>query len=252
MGIERFASRVGRAQDVAGLAACVLDETGDLAGAPARGLYLFSAHRIDIHVRNVPQRFIDVYERVGRKHDPVLAGIRRSHAPCQISFLDLQVYACDPLLPADFRAFVESAMTVAPGSHYLAAPLVVDGAIAGTLDVARYVGGRFSPKDVMTAFAMALHVSSRLAALRALGAGLDESWREALTPRGFEVAELAARGLTMVEVGRALGVSANTAKKHLRLVYERLGIATRAELARALMQPSPVSLRRSRDAPRAR
>jgi DNA-binding CsgD family transcriptional regulator len=48
------------------------------------------------------------------------------------------------------------------------------------------------------------------------------------------VADLAARGLTTIEVGRALGVSPNTVKKHLRAIYEKLGIGSRAELAMLL------------------
>jgi len=35
-------------------------------------------------------------------------------------------------------------------------------------------------------------------------------------------------------MGRALGVSPNTVKKHLRVIYERLDVASRAALATLL------------------
>lgn len=234
MGIQRFASRVSRAPDVAALAACVLDETGDLAAAPMRGLYVFSRDRIDIHVRNVPDGAIELYERCGRASDPVLAGVSRSHAPCQLSFGEMHAVSRDPALPDSFRELVDRTLALAKHGQYLVAPLLVDGELAGTINLARVEDQAFSAEQVMRAFAMALHVSSRLAVLRALSSGLEEAWEEVLTRRGREVAELAARGLTTHEIGRALGVSANTAKKHLRIVYERLGVSTRAELAGTL------------------
>ena len=251
MGIAAFASRVSRAQNIGELAPCLLDDSGDLADAPIRGLYVFAPDRLEIHVRRVPEGSVELYERFGRAHDPVLTAVHASHQPSQISFREMHAYSRDPSLPDDFRAFVDRAMRIASEGQYLAAPLVVGGEIAGTINLARGVDAPVSPAHAMTAFAMALHVSSRLAALRALELGVDPAWDDVLTPRGCEVAELAARGLTMHEIGRALGVSANTAKKHLRVVYDRLGIATRAELAtmlaKAAFSPLP-----SRGASRAR
>jgi DNA-binding CsgD family transcriptional regulator len=234
VGIQELASRVCRAQDVRGLAACVLDDTGALAGAPMRGLYVFSQTGIDIHVRNVPDGSIELYERCGRAFDPVLAGVARSHAPCQISFAGMYEHSRTRSLPDAFRELVDAALSVAPDGQYMAAPVVVNGALAGHLNFSRTDPRPFDAEEIMTASAMALHVSTRLATLRALTIGLDEAWEEVLTRRGREVAELAARGLTTHEIGRALGVSANTAKKHLRIVYERLGVSTRAELAGTL------------------
>ena len=247
MGILEFAWRVSRAPDVAELAACILDDGGDLAHASARGLYVFSEARIDIHVRNVPRGTIEWYERVARRHDPVTLGISSSHAPCQCSFADLWRHACENGLPDDYLEFLEYGMSVAPDGHYLAAPLVVDGVIAGTINLARMSPTTFSPAELMTASAMALHVSTRLAVLRALKAGIDPAWADVLTARGLEVADLAARGLTMHEIGRLLGISSNTAKKHLRVVYERLGIATRAELGSMLANAALTPARAGRD-----
>ncbi len=53
----------------------------------------------------------------------------------------------------------------------------------------------------------------------------------ALTPTELEVAALAAQGLTNAEIGRRLFISAGTARNHLSHIYEKLGIANRAQLA---------------------
>lgn len=58
--------------------------------------------------------------------------------------------------------------------------------------------------------------------------------RTLLTPRQLEVAELAATGVTVETVADALEVTSSTVKYHLREVYRRLGVETRAELATLL------------------
>ena len=53
-----------------------------------------------------------------------------------------------------------------------------------------------------------------------------------LTPREKEVATLAALGLTNEEIAKELGISVKTAKAHLSLVFQKLGVKRRSELAR--------------------
>jgi DNA-binding CsgD family transcriptional regulator len=55
-----------------------------------------------------------------------------------------------------------------------------------------------------------------------------------LSARQREVAEAAARCATVEEIARDLGISPHTVKTHLKQVYERLGVASRVELVRAL------------------
>lgn len=50
----------------------------------------------------------------------------------------------------------------------------------------------------------------------------------------LRVAEFAASGATIHEIARALGRSPNTVRTHLHAAYERLDVANRVELARAL------------------
>lgn len=53
-----------------------------------------------------------------------------------------------------------------------------------------------------------------------------------LSPREHEVACLAAQGLTSTEIAERLVISPHTARTHLKRIHERLGVSTRAELTR--------------------
>ena len=55
-----------------------------------------------------------------------------------------------------------------------------------------------------------------------------------LTPREREVAQLLARGATNEEIARALWISRYTVKDHVKAVYAKLGVGSRAELTAKL------------------
>ena len=57
----------------------------------------------------------------------------------------------------------------------------------------------------------------------------------AITERQRAVAALVVRGLTNPEVARVLNISINTVKKHIRDLFERCDVASRAELAARLV-----------------
>jgi DNA-binding CsgD family transcriptional regulator len=52
-----------------------------------------------------------------------------------------------------------------------------------------------------------------------------------LTPRQYEIALLVMDGMTNRAIGIALGISINMVKYELSLVYERIGIFSRTQLA---------------------
>lgn len=53
-----------------------------------------------------------------------------------------------------------------------------------------------------------------------------------LTPRQHEVAKLASAGLTTRAIAERLGVGNETVRSHIKSIYRKLGVETRAELAR--------------------
>jgi ATP/maltotriose-dependent transcriptional regulator MalT len=57
-----------------------------------------------------------------------------------------------------------------------------------------------------------------------------------LTPRETEVHELLAQGLTNEEIARLLYISLSTTKVHVKHIYDKLGVRSRLEAARALRQ----------------
>jgi DNA-binding CsgD family transcriptional regulator len=60
------------------------------------------------------------------------------------------------------------------------------------------------------------------------------SGADALTPSERRVARMAAEGLRTREIAATLFVTAKTVENHLGRVYMKLGIGSRAKLARAL------------------
>jgi DNA-binding CsgD family transcriptional regulator len=67
--------------------------------------------------------------------------------------------------------------------------------------------------------------------------------KDALTPAERRVAELVAEGRTNREVAAALVVSEHTVESHLRRVYRKLGVRSRAELARRFAEPARAPVR---------
>ncbi len=66
---------------------------------------------------------------------------------------------------------------------------------------------------------------------RRLVAEVLENPTSLLTPREKEVAALAALGLSNEEIAKELGISVKTVKAHLSLVFQKLGVKRRSELA---------------------
>jgi DNA-binding CsgD family transcriptional regulator len=64
----------------------------------------------------------------------------------------------------------------------------------------------------------------------------------ALTPREADVASLAVRGFENVQIAAHLGTSANTVRNQLHVVYQKLGVHSRLELASMLLGRSDASV----------
>ncbi|HZT54131.1 MAG TPA: LuxR C-terminal-related transcriptional regulator, partial [Gaiellaceae bacterium] len=83
-----------------------------------------------------------------------------------------------------------------------------------------------------------LTASSDTALARALGLQVPRAARArgSLSPREREVHELLAQGLTNEEIAKRLYISLSTTKVHVKHIYEKLGVRSRLEAARALRE----------------
>jgi two-component system, NarL family, response regulator len=93
-----------------------------------------------------------------------------------------------------------------------------------------------------------------MAAIRAVHAGeqwvpRDVAQRAAvrasqpdLSPRQREVLELITKGLTNKEIAQVLGFTESGAKQHLRQIFQKLGVADRAEAVAAAISRGIVSM----------
>jgi len=69
------------------------------------------------------------------------------------------------------------------------------------------------------------------AAFVTAGTSATNPTEQALTARETEVLRLIGRGLTLAETGTALTISTQTAATHVKAIYRKLGITSRAEAA---------------------
>ena len=110
-----------------------------------------------------------------------------------------------------FGSSAELALAVRNGA---AATLLKDTETADLVNVLRRVheGKRIIPAEVL--------------------AMLDESAASAdLTPRQLTILQSITRGLSNAEIAKQLGISEIGVKKHLQVIFSKLGAATRAEAA---------------------
>ena len=124
---------------------------------------------------------------------------------CQIPHLEAMGHASLSLLMAQIDELRSARM------HYeLAMPVVV------RLDLAL-------PRQQLAT------VDARLAASRSISPN-------GLTPREMEVLKVASLGMTDAAIGDALFISSRTASQHLRSIYGKLGVSTRAAATRYALE----------------
>jgi DNA-binding NarL/FixJ family response regulator len=81
---------------------------------------------------------------------------------------------------------------------------------------------------------LVLSADTSLAALIGLRVPRPAKPKQKLSPRESEVAELVSQGLTNEEIAKLLYISLSTTKVHVKHIYEKLGVRSRLEAARAL------------------
>jgi len=146
---------------------------------------------------------------VGQHHERADAsGYHRGIAAAGLGRASQILAACDV-----YRGMTEARAHRPPRTAEEAAASLADEARRGSLD-----------RDAVAAVLAA-------AGHRRAGVALRASRPDGLTEREAEVLQLIARGLSNKEIGRALHISAATAKNHAAHIYEKTGVATRAAAA---------------------
>jgi DNA-binding CsgD family transcriptional regulator len=120
-------------------------------------------------------------------------------------------------------------------AHVMSGPIVCDGRLVGTLNLARAEGHPpFDANDLADLSALCLHLSAKLATLRAKPKTFNSPLVSRLTPRELEIAELVAQGLTNGEIGEKLFITQNSVKQALKRMFRKLGVSARAEMVAKL------------------
>jgi DNA-binding CsgD family transcriptional regulator len=119
--------------------------------------------------------------------------------------------------------------------HVMTGPIVCDGRLVGTLNFARGEGKPpFNANDLADLSALCLHLSAKLATLRAKPQVLKSPVASSLTPRELQIAELVAQGLTNAEIAARLWITQNSVKQALKRMFRKLGVSARAEMVARL------------------
>jgi DNA-binding CsgD family transcriptional regulator len=115
--------------------------------------------------------------------------------------------------------------------HYLVAPLMDSSGIVGALAFARReLAHAFTEKE-LTAVAMTTTYASVAMAYSKRCQTSALEIMSSLTERESLISTLVAKGLCNYEIAEQMQISENTVKKHLKLMFARLGVSRRAELA---------------------
>ena len=110
--------------------------------------------------------------------------------------------------------------------HALLGPLVYDGELQSVLAFTRHLSDEaFEASDIADLTALCLHISAFLARQSVAPALPD------LSARQRQICELVARGQTNAQIAEKLCVSSETVKAHLKTIFRKCQIRSRAQLA---------------------
>jgi DNA-binding CsgD family transcriptional regulator len=201
-----------------------LDEVPKMNGADAVGVYRFERGTIDVRSIGVSECAVSRYLALPAGSDPVLTRMQETCSPVHSGLLfSRRQWRAHPLYecvagPFDFE-------------HYLASPLIGRGEIIGALTLARTRRAPpFTERDLTTIAMTSGYLSVALAHTGRQLASIATSLCR-LSVREQQIAVFVAKGLVNSEIAQQLGISESMVKKHLKLMFAKLGVSRRAELA---------------------
>jgi DNA-binding CsgD family transcriptional regulator len=223
--MKRVVSQLRACATVADVTRVVTAESARLFGTVGVTIEIFAADlRPVLAFDTVPwvtTSTIRKYLRFGHALDPLYQRLIATHLPATTEDVvsDVLAYA---------RQFEAGMGDAAPRLAWtMIGPIAADGRLAGAIRLFR--DQRFPPGMREEMVVLCLHASGVLSHLGPDGrtdAGLGR-----LTERQVEIADMVVRGDTNAEIGRQLGLSLASVKKHLAITFDRLQVANRTELA---------------------
>lgn len=231
-------SAIHRSRTVEELQRACVAVSREVIHADAVGIYILNEQLqpTEIYSHGVVKGFLPEYERV-RGCDPLLRHLvatrRFTHS---MELFDRRGWFDQPL-----HAFLSRW-----GLHYsIEAPLIFNGVVRGTVNLARCGTEYFSNFSIEMSRFLCNEVNAAFQRICELESLREEVRRLALpaevpdlNTRAGQVLEAAAAGLTNREIAARLGVSENTVRTHLKQIYRRLGVHSRAQLARRMCAPA--------------
>lgn len=207
--------KIAKATNEQELQQAVMNMLGEYFDVQSWGLYLLDNHSAqDINVKSIPE--------VCLKGNPVGRYVVERHAPAHEELL-LSSGDWSKLCTRDDHA------------HVMSGPIINDGRLVGILNFTRCRGtSAFDAHNLADLSALCLHISAKLAAIRAQTSKSLYILPHPLTERELEIADLVAKGLTNAEVGERLWITQNSVKQALKRIFRKLEVSSRTEMVTKL------------------
>jgi DNA-binding CsgD family transcriptional regulator len=206
----------------------IVETVGEYFDVQRWGIYLFDEQpEVRINVQGFPDIATSIPE-ICLRGNPVGQYVVERHAPAHEQLI---------LPGGDWKDFCSRD----DHAHVMSGPIVADGCLVGTLNLARATGNpAFTANDLADLSALCLHLSAKLASLRAKSqVTLSNSvLASRLTKRELEIAELVGQGLTNAEIGEKLWITQNSVKQALKRMFRKLEVSARAEMVAKLQDIS--------------
>ncbi|WP_445632904.1 LuxR C-terminal-related transcriptional regulator [Nostoc sp. DSM 114161] len=206
---------IANVQNEQELRLALTDKISDHFGVQNWGIYLLDEEpTAEIDIPAIPA--------VCLESNPVGRYVVERHAPAHEQLF---------LSPGDWKHFCSRH----DHEHVMTGPIVCDGRLIGTLNLARDKGNPpFNGNDLADLSALCIHLSAKMATLRAKPKISNSLLASPLTPRELEIADLVAQGLTNAEIGERLWITQNSVKQALKRMFRKLKVSARAELVAKL------------------
>lgn len=228
-------SQIHRCKRLEDLQQVYLQTIPQVINADAFGMYLFDdRQQIEaIFSGQANQHFLDEYEGL-REEDPLFKQLRKSQQFIHsLGLFESSSWQDQPLHQFLCRWGLK---------YSIEAPLISQGKLAGTLNIARG-GNRYFDKQSISAARFLCneinYVYQQLAEQEAQQASSRLKGDTLFNEKTQQVFDLAVAGDCNRAIATKLNISSNTVRYHIKQIYHQLGIHNRAQLVQYALNRTP-------------